>query len=117
MLFQKQLEIENECKTTGELKEQLHRQKELHDLALKALEQKLLHSDHYKLKHEELEKMFNHEITILSKEHKAKKDEIESLKKLVDVLEGEKKDLASLSDGDKEHILKLEEQVRDNEKS
>ena len=118
VLFQKQLEIEKRMQKQhqGELTEQLHRQKELHDLALKALEQKLLHSDHYKLKHEELEKLFNHEITNLSKEHKAKNDEIESLKKLVGVLEGEKKDLASLSAGDKEHIMKLEEQVRDTMK-
>ena len=71
MLFQKQLEIEKlmQKQHQKELTEQLQRQKELHDLALKALEQKLLHSDHYKLKHEELEQLFNHEITNLNKEH------------------------------------------------
>ena len=112
-----QVRIETENKLRKEYKTDLAKEMEaqniLHDLALKALERKVLNYDNHKIKHQEMTQQFDQELKLLSANHKEKDEQIEQLRNKNSTLELEKNNLSTLLSDKQLHIEKLEDQIRD----
>ena len=85
----------------------------LHDLALKALELKVLNYDNHKIKHQEMTQQFDQELKLLSANLKEKDEQIEQLRNKNSTLELEKNNLSTSLSDKQLHIEKLEDQLRD----